>query len=116
MMGTIIIVRHNTYYRTASGKSWQNNPAETYWHIMSELVFLRSFQAKDKFMAALGGTERLYKNHTWLGYVTTKDVCISPNRTEKTERLFYVFKDEKDLEQRGSAEVQAAYKQLIQDK
>lgn len=66
---SIIVCKHGRYQRTASGKSWQKKPYETEIHEMKETIFFSNFQQPDSFMKALGGTERIYKAYTFLGYV-----------------------------------------------
>lgn len=106
---SIIICEHNHYQRTASGKSWQVKPYESEMYVMKELIFFQNFQQHDSFMKALGATERIYKRSTCLGYVTTRDVCIRPDKQVKSERLFYIFEDEKDLQEHGTSEMQRCW-------
>ena len=103
----IIICKHSNYHRTPSGKSWQTKPYKTEWQEIKETIFFINFQQPDTFMRALGGTERIYKTTTYLGYVANRVVCVAPDRQTKSERLFYIFKDEKDLKERGNSEIQA---------
>ena len=103
----IIICKNNQYQRTASGKSWQQKPCETELFEMSELVFFSNFQSPDTFMKALGGTERIYKGYTCIGYVTKRDVCTLPSRDKKVEKLFYIYQDEKDLQENGTVDIKA---------
>ena len=104
---SIIICKHSRYQRTDSGKSWQQRPYVTEIHVMKEDIFFSNFQRPDSFMKALGGTERIYKSSTFLGYVAQRVVCVAPDRQTKSERLFYIFKDEKDLREHGDVEIQA---------
>lgn len=104
---SIIICKHSNYQRTDSGKSWQRRPYVTEIHEMKEDIFFSNFQRPDSFMRALGGTERIYKASTFLGYVAQRVVCVAPDRQTKSERLFYIFKNEKDLREHGDIEIQA---------
>ena len=106
---SIIICKHSRYQRTTSGKSWQQKPYDTKTFIMSESIFWQNFQQPDSFMKALGGTERIYKKSTFLGYVAQRVVCVAPDRQTKSERLFYIFKNEKDLQEHGDAEVKKCW-------
>lgn len=104
---SIIICKHSTYQRTPSGKSWQVKPYKEKWQEIKELIFFTNFQRPDPFMKALGGTERIYKTTTHLGYVAKRVVCVSPDRQDKSERLFFIFRDEEDLKENGTIEIKA---------
>lgn len=40
------------------------------------------------FFKNLGGSERVYKNYTYVGYIPTKLISISPNKQTKTIRVY----------------------------
>lgn len=85
-----MIIEHikEIYNRTESGKSWKKAPSKTirenvdynfYWNCIDSMKFFNSFG---------GGTCRGYKEYTYCGYMTTKIVRVSPDKTTKIVDYF----------------------------
>ena len=88
-MRTIIVMTKENY--TKYGKKWVMKNAET------EQIFfdtVKTIANSVGFFRRLGGTERLEKNYTSMGYVPVKLTSINPDKTAKTIRKFkYLYNE-----------------------
>lgn len=84
-----IVLMQKEYSRTTSGKSWKSKPdseetrqitAENYYNYCDSIPFFKS----------LGGSERCTFGYTYAGYVPTEICSISPDRSRKVVRRFYI--------------------------
>lgn len=87
--GYIITMIEKTFEKTESGKSWRRNPIE---ETEKEIKFDEYFNylSSVEFFKNLGGTERIEKGYTIVGYIPTKLTSISPKKETKIIRQFKI--------------------------
>ena len=79
------------FKRTESGKSWKNNPIETEITTIDQEEYDNIFNKKTQaFFKGIGGYERASKSYTNAGYIVTKLISISPDKTIKIVRTIKV--------------------------
>ena len=80
-----------TYKRTESGKNWKNNPTETEITTIDQEEYDNIFNKKTQaFFRGIGGYEKSYKSYTNAGYIVTRLISISPDKTTKIVRTIKV--------------------------
>ena len=80
-----------TYKRTESGKSWKSNPTEIEITTIDQEEYDNIFNKKTQaFFKGIGGYERASKSYTNAGYIVTKLISISPEKTTKIVRTIKV--------------------------
>ena len=80
-----------TYGRTESGKSWKSNPTEIEITTIDQEEYDNIFNKKTQaFFKGIGGYERASKSYTNAGYIVTKLISISPEKTTKIVRTIKV--------------------------
>ena len=77
------------YERTSSGKSWKKNPVETNKSIINSENF-KNIISSIPFFRNLGGSERVTKGYTIIGYIPVELSSISPEKKTKIVRKFKV--------------------------
>lgn len=83
----VLVEKH--FDRTSSGKSWRAKPsAEETQQITAENYF--NYCDSIPFFKRLGGSETCDFGYTYAGYLVTEIRSISPDRTKKTVRRFYI--------------------------
>ena len=80
-----------TFERTESGKSWKSNPTETEITTIDQKEYNNIFSKETQaFFRSLGGYERASKSYTTAGYIVTRLISISPDKTTKIVRTVKV--------------------------
>ena len=80
-----------TYERTESGKSWKSNPTEIEITTIGQEEYDNIFNKKTQaFFKGIGGYERASKSYTNAGYIVTRLISISPDKTIKKVRTVKV--------------------------
>ena len=80
-----------TYERTESGKSWKSNPTETEITTIDQKTYDNIFSKETQaFFRNLGGYEKASKSYTTAGYIVTRLISISPDKTTKIVRTVTV--------------------------
>ena len=76
-----------TYGKTESGKSWKSNPTEIEITTIDQETYNNIFSKETQaFFRRLGGYERASKSYTIAGYIVTRLISISPDKTTKIVR------------------------------
>ena len=79
------------YGRTESGKSWKSNPTEIEITTINQETYDNIFNKKTQaFFKGIGGYERASKSYTNAGYIVTRLISISPDKTTKIVRTVKV--------------------------
>ena len=80
-----------TFERTESGKNWKNSPTETEITTIDQETYNNIFSKETQaFFRRLGGYERAFKSYTTVGYIVTRLISISPDKTIKIVRTIKV--------------------------
>lgn len=83
----VLVEKH--YDRTPSGKSWRTKPStEETRQITAENYF--NYCDAIPFFKRLGGSETCDFGYTYAGYLPAEIRSISPDRTKKVVRRFYI--------------------------
>ena len=76
-----------TYGKTESGKSWKSNPTEIEITTIDQETYNNIFSKETQaFFRRLGGYERASKSYTIAGYIVTRLISISADKTTKIVR------------------------------
>ena len=79
------------YGRTESSKNWKSNPTEIEITTINQETYDNIFNKKTQaFFKGVGGYERASKSYTNAGYIVTKLISISPDKTIKKVRTVKV--------------------------
>lgn len=72
-------------YRKEGRKNFPKNPLEVTTEEITTEEYDNIFSSIN-FFKTLGGTERIYKSYTLVGYIPTRLVSVSPNKETKVIR------------------------------
>ena len=79
------------FERTESGKNWKSNPTEIKITTINQETYDNIFNKKTQaFFKGVGGYERASKSYTTAGYIVTRLISISPDKTIKKVRTIKV--------------------------
>ena len=80
-----------TNERTESGKNWKSNPTSIEITTIDQEKYNNIFDKETQaFFRRLGGYERASKSYTTAGYIVTRLISISPDKTTKIVRTIKV--------------------------
>ena len=79
------------YGRTESGKNWKSNPTEIEITTINQEEYDNIFNKKTQaFFKVIVGYEKASKSYTNAGYIVTRLISISPDKTIKMVRTIKV--------------------------